>query len=69
MSASMAIRTSAPEVCMTANLSPRRPVCVQVQGPDAVLWVRAARQPSAVAVAAKPGCARYPRDWAGYINE
>eukprot|EP00959_Pyramimonas_sp_CCMP1952_P303962 6361136-Pyramimonas_sp.AAC.1 len=69
LSPDMAICTSEPDACMTANLTPHMLVCVQMQGPEAALRARAARQPRAVPVLAKPGCGRCPRDWAGFIQE
>ena len=62
-SQNVAIRTGAPRVVLNANITPHRPVSLDVKGKDAVLWVRVPRQPKSIPVVAPVGCARYPRQW------
>eukprot|EP00959_Pyramimonas_sp_CCMP1952_P311722 6523569-Pyramimonas_sp.AAC.1 len=63
MSEGVAIRSGMMEMVDTATIWPHRPVLMQVQAKDAVLWCRAAGQPKSLPALAKPGCGRFPRDW------
>eukprot|EP00959_Pyramimonas_sp_CCMP1952_P280577 5864929-Pyramimonas_sp.AAC.1 len=68
MSDDMVIRATFPEARLTANLSPNRPVAVQLHGPEAAASARVPRQPEQVPVAAPQGCARFPGGWSGLAS-